>query len=184
MLGNTVNVSSGLMDRQVDSYRFLDRLTGKLVQNWIKLETQRDLSQEIPWTPLSKPLEESTVALISSAGLALKSDVPFDQEGERRNPWWGDPSYRILPATVIGKQVRLCHLHIDSRLVQEDLNTLFPLQRLHELQACGEIGAVAAHHYSFMGYILQPQTLLAKSVPAMIRQMQHDGVNVVVLVPG
>jgi hypothetical protein len=52
---------------------------------------------EIPWTPLSKPLADSTVALLSSVGLALKTDRPFDQEGERRNPWWGDPSYRILP---------------------------------------------------------------------------------------
>ena len=80
--------------RQVDSYRFLDRLTQKLVQSWIELEIQRERPAEIPWAPLSRPLADSTVALISSAGLALKKDRPFDQEGERRNPWWGDPSYR------------------------------------------------------------------------------------------
>ncbi|MFL7811479.1 MAG: hypothetical protein AB8I80_22765, partial [Anaerolineae bacterium] len=74
--------------KQIDSYRFLDRMTGKLVQTWIGLETPR----EIPWTPLSRPLAESTVALVSSAGLALKTDRPFDQEGEQQNPWWGDPS--------------------------------------------------------------------------------------------
>ena len=98
--------------KQVDSYRFLDRLTQKLVQSWIGLETQRDHPAEIPWTPLSRPLAESTVALISSAGLALKTDRPFDQEGERRNPWWGDPSYRILPRTATAEDVSLYHLHI------------------------------------------------------------------------
>ena len=168
------------ISKQVDSYRFLDRLTKKLVQTWIGLESPR----EIPWTPLSRPLSESTVALVSSAGLALKTDRPFDQEGERQNPWWGDPSYRVLPRTATAEDVKLYHLHIHPRVVEEDLNTLLPLGRLMELEAGGEIGRSAANHYSFMGYILQPQTLLEDSVPAMIRHMKRDGVHVVVLVPG
>jgi D-proline reductase (dithiol) PrdB len=170
--------------RQVDSYRFLDRLTQKLVQSWIELETQRECPAEIPWTPLSRPLADSTVALISSAGLALKTDRPFDQEGERQNPWWGDPSYRILPRTATAKDVALYHLHIHPRVVEQDLNTLLPLLRLLELEDGGKIGRSAAHHYSFMGYILRPQVLLEESTPAMIQHMKQDGVNAVVLVPG
>ena len=165
---------------QVDSYRFLDRLTKKLVQTWIGLEVPR----EIPWTPQSRPLAESTVALISSAGLALKTDQPFDQEGEKQNPWWGDPSFRILPRTLTAEDVKLYHLHIHPRVAEQDLNTLLPLQRLLELEAHGEIGRAAANHYSFMGYILQPETLLQESVPAMIRHMKCDGVHIVILIPG
>ncbi len=171
---------NGQKSEQVDSYRFLDRLTKKLVQNWIGLESPR----VIPWTPLSRPLAESTVALISSAGLALKTDRPFDQEGEKRNPWWGDPSYRVLPRTATAEDVKLYHLHIHPRVVKQDLNTLLPLQRLLELEKRAEIGRSAANHYSFMGYILQPQTLLEVTVPAMIRRLKRDGVNVVVLIPG
>jgi D-proline reductase (dithiol) PrdB len=170
--------------RQIDSYRFLDRLTQKLVQSWIGLETQRERPAEMPWTPLSRPLADSTVALISSAGLALKTDRPFDQEGERRNPWWGDPSYRILPRTATAEDVALYHLHIHPRVVAQDLNTLLPLQRLLELEAGRDIGRSAAHHYSFMGYSLQPQVLLDESTPAMIEHMKQEGVNVVVLIPG
>lgn len=168
----------------VDSYRFLDRLTQKLVQSWIGLERQPERPEEIPWTPLSRSLEDSTVALVSSAGLALKADRPFDQEGEKRNPWWGDPSYRILPRTATAEDVALYHLHIHPRVVEQDLNTLLPLQRLLELEDSGEIGSSAARHYSFMGYILEPEVLLAESAPAIIRHMKQDGVNVVVLVPG
>jgi D-proline reductase (dithiol) PrdB len=166
--------------KEVDSYRFLDRLTTRLVQTWIGLETPRD----IPWTPLSRPLEESTVALISSAGIALKTDRPYDQEGERLNPWWGDPSYRTLPRTATEEDVKLYHLHIHPRVAEQDLNTVLPLQRLLELEDCGEIGRSAANHYSFMGYILQPQVLLEESTPAMIRHMKRDEVDVVLLVPG
>jgi D-proline reductase (dithiol) PrdB len=169
-----------MSEKQVDSTRFLDRQAKALVQGWIKLEEPR----EIPWTPLSRPLEESTVALISSAGLALKTGRPFDQEGERRNPWWGDPSYRVLPRTATAEDVALYHLHIHPRVIGQDLNTVLPLQRLLALEERGEIGRSAANHYSFMGYILEPQVLLQESTPAMIRQMKQDGVNIVVLVPG
>jgi D-proline reductase (dithiol) PrdB len=169
-----------MSEKQVDSFRFLDRQAKALVQSWIKLEEPR----EIPWTPLSRPLEESTVALISSAGLALKTDRPFDQEGERQNPWWGDPSYRILPRTATAQDVKLYHQHIHPRVIAQDLNTVLPLERLLALEESGEIGRSAANHYSFMGYILQPQVMLEESTPAMIRQMKRDGVNAVVLVPG
>ena len=167
------------MARNVDSYRFLNRINARLVKNWIELETPR----EIPWTPLSKPLSESTVALISSAGIALKTDRPFDQDGERQNPWWGDPSYRVLPRTATAQDVEIYHLHVNPSFAKQDLNTLFPLDRLLELEAAGEIGQSAPHLYSIMGYVLRPQTLLGQSAPALIRQLQADGVDLVLLVP-
>ena len=167
------------MDKQVDSYRYLSGITKRMIKSWIKMEQPRP----IPWTPLRKELSDCTIAMISTGGIALKTDRPFDQEGERQNPWWGDPSYRILPNTATEQDVRLYHLHIDPRYGEQDLNCMFPLQRLKELEAAGEIGRAAARHYSFMGYILQPDTLLRETTPAMIRNLQEDQVDVVVLVP-
>jgi D-proline reductase (dithiol) PrdB len=167
------------MTKTVDSYRFLDPITARLVKSWINLETPRD----IPWTPLSKPVKECTVALISSGGIALQTDSPFDQAGERRNPWWGDPSYRVVPQTATEHDVELYHLHINPHFAKQDLNCLFPLQRLHELEEVQEIGRAAPRHYSFMGYILRPKTLLEESTPAIVRHLRSDDVDVVVLVP-
>jgi D-proline reductase (dithiol) PrdB len=42
--------------------------------------------QQIPWTPLAKPLGDCRVALVSSAGIARHDQPPFDQELERRDP--------------------------------------------------------------------------------------------------
>jgi D-proline reductase (dithiol) PrdB len=167
------------VETSVDSYRYLSGITKRMVKSWIKMEEPR----EIPWTPLDKPLAQSTVALISSAGIALKTDQPFDQEGERQNPWWGDPSYRILPHTATTEDVRLYHLHVDPGPAQQDLNCLFPIQRLNELAEAGEIGRAAPRHYSIMGYILQPQVLLQETTPAIIRDLRADHADVVVLVP-
>lgn len=82
--------------KTVDSFRFISGITKRMIQNWIKMEMPRP----IPWTPLPKPLAECRVALLSSAGIALKNDKPYDQETERVHPWWGDPSYRILPKSA------------------------------------------------------------------------------------
>ncbi|MCP4425306.1 MAG: hypothetical protein GY803_12495 [Chloroflexi bacterium] len=167
------------MTKTIDSLRFLPLFTRRLVKSWIARATP----QEIPWTPLTKSLKESTVALISTGGLALKTDRPFDQEGERRNPWWGDPTFRVIPSTATHKEVTMYHLHLNPRFSAEDLNCLFPLQRLLEFAERGEIGRSAVRHYSFMGYIIQPQRLLEESVPAMIASLKEDGVDTAVLIP-
>jgi D-proline reductase (dithiol) PrdB len=163
----------------VDSYRFISGITKRMIKTWIGQEQPRP----IPWTPLTKPLSDCTVAMISSAGVALADDRPFDQEGERRNPWWGDPSYRIIPKTATEQDVRLYHMHIDPEYAERDLNCLFPLARLLDLEKAGEIGHSAERHYSIMGYILRPEELLEKTVPALIRNLKEDHADIVVLVP-
>ncbi len=167
------------MTKIVDSYRFVGGITKRMVKSWIQLEAPRD----IPWTALSKPLSDCTVALISTGGIALKTDVPFDQEGEHKNPWWGDPSYRIIPQTARTDDIRVYHQHIDPSLAEQDLNCLLPTERLAELVEMQKVGRAAQSHYSIMGYILEPQELLNKTIPAITEHLQADGVDVVVLIP-
>jgi hypothetical protein len=145
--------------------------------------TDREPEREIPWTPLAKPLSEARVALVSTAALALNDDEPFDQEGERKNPWWGDPSFRVVPGDTRTGQARSWHMHIDTSVPDEDLDSVMPLARLAELADAGFIGSSAPSHYSFMGYILKPEELLERSVPAMIERLKQEEVDAVLLVP-
>jgi D-proline reductase (dithiol) PrdB len=165
-------------DQKVNSYRFLDGLSRRMIRSWISLEKPRD----IPWAPLDKPLNRCTVALISSAGLALKTDKPFDQEIERQNPWISDPSFRVIPHGTATQDILVYHLHINPELIQQDINCALPVQRLAQLEASGEIGRVAPSHYSFIGYTCQPERLLDESVPAIISKLREEAVDVVVLV--
>ncbi len=169
------------MATEVNSYLFCGRATKRIAKSWIKREYDPD--RPIPWTPVKKPLDESTVALISSAGIAMLDDEPFDQDGERRNPWWGDPSYRRIPRTATEKDIRVCHLHINGEFAERDLNSVLPLQRLQALVEEGVAGRSAEEHYSFMGYILDARELLERSVPAIIGDLQAQEVDAVILVP-
>ena len=162
-----------------DSLQFLDGASKRVIKSWIEREERKP----IPWAPLRKPLSESRVALISSAGVALKTDRPFDEEGERRNPWWSDPSYRVIPRGTCTEDIRLHHLHIERSYGESDLDCVMPLTRLEELAASGEIGDVAPSHYSFMGYLLRPAEFLRTSVPAIIERLKAEAVDAVLLVP-
>jgi D-proline reductase (dithiol) PrdB len=165
---------------EVDRNLYLDFLTRKLMRAWTKRETTPD---DIPWTPLRKPLAECTVALVTSAAVARLDDPPFDQEHERRDPWWGDPSYRLIPRGTRTAQARLYHLRIDRSFGERDLNCVLPLDRLDELAISGEIGRSAPTHYSFMGYLLRPAEFLATSVPVMIGRMHAERADVALLAP-
>jgi hypothetical protein len=77
----------------IDSYRFLDFASRQVMKAW----AARQKPEVIPFTPMMKPLAECTIALVSTAGIARNDDVPFDRDGERCDPWWGDPSFRVIP---------------------------------------------------------------------------------------
>ena len=163
----------------IDSYRFLDFASRQVMKAW----AARQEPGVIPFTPLAKPLRECTIALISTAGIARNDDQPFDQERERQDPWWGDPSFRVIRLGTTEQDVRLYHMHIDPRFGQADLDVVLPMRRLTELAEEGIIGQAAPRHYSLMGYILDPTVLVEETAPAIADRMQADDVDAVALVP-
>lgn len=164
----------------IDGFRYLDGASRRVMRAWCEREPE---PAEIPWTPLGRPLSEARVALISSAGIAHVADTPFDQEGERRNPWWGDPTHRVLDHGVTGEDVRVYHLHIDPRPARKDLDSVLPLRRLDELVEEGVVGGAAPRHYSIMGYILEPSVLVDETAPKIARALVADEVDLALLVP-
>ena len=163
----------------IDSYRFLDFASRQVMKAW----AGRQDPGVVPFTPLRKPLSDCTVALISTAGVARNDDRPFDQEHERRDPWWGDPSFRVIPLGTSEQDVRIYHLHIDPRFGQADLDVVLPMRRLTELADEGIIGRAAPRHYSTMGYILDATELVEKTAPAIADRLREDNIDAVALVP-
>ena len=164
---------------KVDSYRFVEGISRRVMRHWAGFRAL----WPIPWTPLPKPLEECTIALVSSAALALSIDRPFDAEVERLDPWTSDASYRVLPAAAATGQIQVCHRHINPSFGLQDLDSVMPLPSLVQLAKIGEIGRPAASHYSFMGYTLRPERLLTETVPAISALMHQEQVDAVLLVP-
>ena len=134
-----------------------------------------------PWTPMRKPLTESRVALVTSAGLHLRDDKPFvtDHQGG------GDHSYRTLPRQTPAADIIQSHVSIgfDHAGIYRDINVTYPIDRLEELCQQGVIGSLADNYYSFMGALRDASKVYNETGPEVARKMLAEGVDVVFLTP-
>ncbi|MEW6489099.1 MAG: glycine/sarcosine/betaine reductase selenoprotein B family protein [Thermodesulfobacteriota bacterium] len=127
--------------------------------------------RDAPITALRRPLAESTLALVTTGGLHLKTDPPFDT----RHPE-GDCSYRVLPTDVRHEDIAVSHESYDHRFINEDLSCVFPIDRMREYVREGRIGALSEEHVSFMGHISVTGLLLenARKVGRRLRELSAD----------
>lgn len=129
----------------------------------------------IPWTPARRAVKDSRICLISSAGVRMASDTPFDPEG--------DTSYRKIEGTASTADLAYDDSHYDHRCVDRDLNCVFPLDRLHELTEAGEIRGVTDHHYSF-GFTMKLRQIRDETFPEIVGAVDRHRPDIVVLTGG
>jgi D-proline reductase (dithiol) PrdB len=134
----------------------------------------------IPWAPLRKPVAEANVAIVTTAGLVMPDQEPFDDDVKG-----GDSSFRVIPADADVSSLIDAHRSetFDHSGIRADPNVAFPLDRLHEMRRDGRIGRVNNRHLSFMGSITAPGRLIRDSAPAAAELLVADGVDVALLVP-
>lgn len=167
--------------RQVDPWRFAGSFLSKVLSARIP---EQPSHPEIPWAPVRKPLAESKLSLLSTAGLSMRDDIPFDMEMERQKPTRGDPSWRRLRADASSATIAANHLHIDTGYIERDLNVALPLDRARELVAEGVVGSLADSHYSIMGYQgSDASTLENESAPQIAEAMRREEVDLALLAP-
>ncbi len=132
-----------------------------------------------PWTPPAKPLNKATVALVTTAAMyRVGADMPFDGDHPE-----GDIGFRLIPRDVERRSLDVLHPHIPQQVPREDMNTVFPLWRLHELQREGIVGEVAATHYSMLGYNTRAADVAEHVAPAIGALMKAEGVDLALIAP-
>jgi len=167
-------------EKRVDGFRFIP----PALRAWIRTSIpEEDFKGYIPWTPTTKPLSQMTIALVTSAGISLKSDLPFDTEREKKEPFWGDRSYRIIPRATTEKDIHVNHLHINTTYIQQDINVMLPLARMAEFEQEGIIGHLAPKAYSFYGFQYQSTYFLKEAIEPISIQMNLEKADAVLLTP-
>jgi D-proline reductase (dithiol) PrdB len=134
----------------------------------------------IPWTPVRKPLAGCRVALVTTAGVHHRDQVPFDMTDSE-----GDPSFRVLQSARIVEDFRITHDYYDHADAEKDLNIVLPIDRLREFEAEGIVGELAEKHYGFMGHIdgRHIPTLIERSAREVVKRLKAARVDVVLLTP-
>ncbi len=151
-----------------------------IAEMWAKkFEAQR--VEGIPWTPFVKDISRCKIAVVTTAGVHLRSQQPFDMVDHD-----GDPTFREVPRDASKSEITITHKYYDHTDADRDINIVFPIDRLLEMKERGEIGELADLHYSFMGHILgrHLKTLIEETGPDVAQKLKSAGVDVALLTPG
>ncbi len=167
--------------------RFKNRLVARLLTRFpglLRRSAEKVEKIEVgptPWTPFTKDLSGARVALVTTAGVHLATQPPFDMEDPD-----GDPSFRELPSDTPKKDYRITHDYYDHTDAEKDINIVFPVDRLSEMAEAGAIGSLAPVNFGFMGHILgrHVKTLVEKTAPEVAGMLRAEAVDAVLLTPG
>ncbi|MFC1770157.1 glycine/sarcosine/betaine reductase selenoprotein B family protein [Nitrospirota bacterium] len=134
-----------------------------------------------PWTPVTKPLKEMRVAIVTTSGAHHTDQNPFDMSDET-----GDPSVRMIDASRPADSIMITHDYYDHKDADKDINIVFPIDRLREFADEGRIGEVAPTHYGLMGHLMGKHidTLLNETSPGIVKRLKEEAVDAVLLTPG
>jgi D-proline reductase (dithiol) PrdB len=139
------------------------------------LQKIRDLPDFGPTPFAAGPaLRARRVAIVTTSGVHARGDRPFEV---------GAADYRIIPGDTPAGELVMSHssVNFDRSGFQEDINVVFPIERLRELAAEGIIGSVSEFHYAFMGAAsiraIEPK---ARELGALLKK---DRVDAVLLTP-
>ncbi len=128
-----------------------------------------------PFSRLQKPLAESRIALVTTGGVHSPDDTRFDIDDPR-----GDCSYREIPHDATALTWTHAYYRPDE---DTDLDAVFPLSTLKQLVEDGFVGEANYRHFSFMGAIHDPETLVTSTAPEVTGKLIDDSVDAVLLTP-
>ena len=152
----------------------LDRLPAANRKTLVDFPAQ--VNETAPFTRLARPLRECALAIVTTAGLHRRGDRPFAP---------GEQGYRVIPAGTPAVDIVQSHtsLGFDRVPIMRDINISFPIDRVGELVARGDLGTLAPFHYSFMGALRDTAKIERETGPEVARRLRDDGAHAALITP-
>src|SRR5262245_5284405 len=130
----------------------------------------------IPYTPNHRSLDELTIGLVTTAGVHVRDQPPFNPEGEKE--------FRVIRGDVDTSQLMITHPYYDHADADRDVNCVFPLDRLRELATEGRISAVSNVPVGYMRTSPRLRPVDEETAPAIADRVERSKADAVVLTAG
>ena len=127
------------------------------------------------WCPITKPVNQSRVALLSSAALRLAHQEPFIPRE--------DFGYRSVTSNPSAGEIIIDHHSGIGRVPKQDPEIVFPRTAIARLAERGIIGALAPFHFTFMGGLREHAKVENELAPAIATELEQAEVDLALLVP-
>lgn len=167
------------LDTSVDC----DALTERYEEWRQRVRRMHPRFEEVPsgdgaWAAPGRPIAESRVMLVTSAGVHHRQDPAFDLADPG-----GDGSFRTIDRSSTARDLIASHGHYDTEAANTDVNVVFPIDALKAMHHQGLVGDLSPVHFGFMGFIPDPKKL-GTLLDALIDSVRESAPDVVVLSPG
>ena len=134
--------------------------------------------EQAPFTPLTKPLPECRVALVSTSDIAIKS-----ADGSDPHEQFLVGSVYSIPSDTPVSDLYSPQEHYDVNATHlDDVDSFFPITRLHEFAAAGRVRDVAPRAHGVYTAYSQRRTCEVDA-PEVLARCRQEEVDAVVLVP-
>ncbi len=131
---------------------------------------------EPAFTQPTKPLRESRLGMISTAGTYVRGQVAYHYKD--------DISIRAIPSDTPAENIRFAHI-MENYLVEarQDPSTVFPAETLALLKKDGVIDDLAANYFSCMGGLYSQTKVKTELIPRLVVAIDAEKVDLLLLVP-
>jgi hypothetical protein len=134
---------------------------------------------DVPFTPLAKPLSQCRVALISTSEISIHGAGSVEDETQMGIVGGAYTLPSDLPAARLYSP---SHSFDQAATTLEDVDAFYPTTRLHEALAAGRIGGLTTRFHGVFNAYSQRRTR-ERDAPAVLERCREDGADVAVLVP-
>ena len=135
-------------------------------------------SDVVPLAAMRRPLTESRLTFVSTAGVQPVGSLPFDVV----HPV-GDYTFRRVPSTASPVDLEIHQLKYPTDGAHRDLNVIFPIERLQELAREGVVGSLAPDFFSFIGYNMDPDLLERTLAEDLAQAVADQNADLALLAP-
>jgi D-proline reductase (dithiol) PrdB len=132
----------------------------------------------VPLAKLKKPLSESRLTFVSTAGVQPSGTLPFDTA----HPV-GDYTFRRVPSSSKPADLEIHQLKYPTAGAELDLNVIFPIERLQELAKEKIIGGLTTNFFSFIGYNMDAERLERTLADDIAEAVEAEKPDVVLFAP-
>lgn len=132
----------------------------------------------VPLARATKPLSQTRLTFVSSAGIQPKGTMLFDVV----HPV-GDFTFRRVPSIAKVSDLEIHQIKYPTTGALRDLNVIFPIERLQELATEGLIGELTPNFFSFIGYQMDPDRFERTLAEDIADAVIADGAEAALLCP-
>ena len=136
-------------------------------------EYKFDQTEPTPWTPLRRDLRRCKAALVTTAGLRLKTQHSFAP---------GSAEFREISVYCTAEDMAFDFTNFDPTEAEKDLNVVLPVDRLKSLVDRGTLEGLNETFFSFFGGGQSPANV-SDSALQVAAKLRNYGCDIVFVVP-